>query len=234
MARIPRRNRVRCRLRCQIIAGPRPTEASIVSLSEGGLGVVAPLSLEQGDPIRLRILPPDRTQALEVSGIVWNDQPARVTRPRANLRLLGCLVSDPSEAFIALIKRLDRGSATGSARHVPTNRPRPADAPPAERDPAHRAARPIPVAKPRPAPTSTEETSDLPRLREPVPPPKPEPEETLPIFKVRMKQIGGPRTRIAALRAHSVAEAEELARTQLETHDNGSPVWELLEVVLAS
>ncbi len=208
MARTTRRNRVRCKLRCQIIGGRRPTEAAVVSLSEGGLGVVAPIQLEQGDPIRLRILPPGRTEAIDVSGIVWNDQPARVAKPRANVRLLGCVVSDPSDAYLALMKRLDRGSASRTARQVP-------------------------VAKPKPAPTPLDETADLPRLREPVPPPKPEPEENLPVFKVRMKQIGGPRTRIAALRAHSVAEAEEMARAHLETCNDGSGAWELLDVVLA-
>ena len=116
MARIARRKRVRCKLRCQIIAGRRPTEANIVSLSEGGLGVVAPMSLEQGDAIRLRILPPGRSEPLAVSGIVWNDQPARVAKSGARLRLIGCVVSDPSRDFLSLFKRLDRSSATGPAR----------------------------------------------------------------------------------------------------------------------
>jgi hypothetical protein len=209
MARISRRHRVHCKLRCQIMGGRRPVEASVVSLSEGGIGMVAPLRLEQGDSIRLRILPPGRTQPMDIGVIVWNDQPARAAKPRADLRLLGCVVSDPSEDFLALVKRLDRRPAPGAARQR------------------------IPVAKPKPPDTPVEETSDLPRLREPVPPPKPEPEETLPTFRVRMKQIGGPRSRTIRLRARSVADAESIARSQLETRSDGSPAWELLEVALA-
>ena len=67
------------------------------AISESGLGLVAPLSLEQGDSIRLRILPPGRTEGVDVSAIVWNDQQARVAKPRPDLRLLGCVVSDPPE-----------------------------------------------------------------------------------------------------------------------------------------
>jgi hypothetical protein len=212
MARIARRHRIHCKLRCQIMGGRRPVEASVATISESGLGLVAPLSLEQGDSIRLRILPPGRTEGVDVSAIVWNDQQARVAKPRPDLRLLGCVVSDPPDAFLVLVKRLDRRPAAGAVRP------------------------PTPIAKPKPFDTldaPIDETSDLPRLREPIPPPKPDPEETLPTFRVRMKQISGPRSRTVRLRARSVAEAESAARSQLETRSDGSPAWELLEVVLA-
>jgi hypothetical protein len=75
---------------------------------------------------------------------------------------------------------------------------------------------------------------DLPRSRVLTPPPKPEPEETLPTFRVRLKQVGGPRSRSIAVRAHSVAEAEAMARTELATLTAGDPEWELVEVGLAS
>ena len=63
--------------------------------------------------------------------------------------------------------------------------------------------------------------------------PDPEPEENLPTFRIRLKQIGGPRTRSRAVRARSVAEAEAIVRSELDSVVQGGPAWELIEVVLA-
>jgi hypothetical protein len=209
MIRTARRSRVRCKLRCQIIRGRRHVEGTVISLSEGGLGIVAPLQLDECDPIELRILPPGRTRDIEISGLVWYERPARIAQPRAPLRMLGCVVSDLSGSLSALMTKLDPGSTAPVAR------------------------RQAPVREQKAIDRASKEALDLPRSREPLPPPKPDPEETLPRFKVRMKQVAGPRTRIVALRAQSVAEAARIARSQIDTSSDGSPAWELLEVKLA-
>jgi len=67
--------------------------------------------------------------------------------------------------------------------------------------------------------------SSLPRPKDPLPPPKPEPEETLPAFRVRAKQLGGPRSRSLRVQARSAADAELRSIEQL------GEAWEILEVV---
>lgn len=135
---------------------------------------------------------------LQIEGIVWNDRPARRARGGDRLRLLGCVLSDPPADFLALIEAVERRNGA----------PRPA--------PSARAARPLP------------RETDLPRSREPLPPPKPEPKETLPRFRVRLKQVGGPRTCLLKVGAHSVAEAQQRALAGLAGPSPGA--WEVLEV----
>lgn len=207
MARVQRRRRIRCRLPCELIEGShRPVRAAVVSLSEGGLGVEAPKRVEQGEPIQLRIMPHRRARTVEVEGIVWYDHPARRARGGAGLRVLGCVVSQPPSAYRELFAEVE-------SRNAP---PQP---PLAARVPAVK----LPVAEP-----------ELPRSREPLPPPKPEPERLLPAFRVRLKQAGGPRTRIVSVQARSVTEAGERAQAELEGSVEGVCCWEVLEVARAT
>ena len=207
MTRLERRRRIRCRLRCEIVEPRRHrAEAAVLSLSEGGLSVEAALRVEQGDPIRLRIRPHPGAPAVTVEGIVWTDHPSRRAFAGAGLRVLGCLVSDPSPAFLELLARV------------------------AARDPAPEVR--LPAARARVADALPAEEADLPRSRDPLPPPKPDPEESLPGFRVRLKQVGGPRTRIVTVRARSLAEAKERARRELAASpDPGGGAWEVLEAV---
>jgi hypothetical protein len=175
-----------------------------VSLSEGGLAVVADLDLEQGDPIRLILEPGGGLAPVKVSAIVWNDLNASPSGRSERIRKLGCVISEPSRAFLALIDALDTKRASV----------RPA---------------PIPLARPQPV-DPTEVEPDLPRSKELQPPPKVEPEESLPYFRVRMKQIGGPRTRILTLRARSATQAERLALDELDQICDGSEGWGVLHL----
>ncbi len=209
MSRIQRRRRTRCKLRCEIVlAGKRRQQARVVSLSEGGLALVADLRLEQGEPIRLLVSPGEGQPTIRVSGIVWNDQPFNGSSGPARLRRIGCIVSDPSRSFLALLDRLMPSSSTFEAV-------------------------PIPVARPV-APQADRPEPDLPRSRELQPPPKPEPEESLPYFRVRMKQIGGPRTRILTLRARSATQAEQLAHEELGRVVSDSAGWGILHIARVS
>ena len=205
MARTQRRRRINCRLKCEVVGvDRRRIRGRVVSLSEGGLAVVADLALDQGDPIRLILEPSGGLAPVKVSAIVWNDASASPSGRSERIRKLGCVISDPSRAFLALLDALD------------TKRP---------------PARPVPIPVARPQPLDPEELEpDLPRSKELQPPPKTEPEESLPYFRVRMKQIGGPRTRILTLRARSATQAERLALEQLDQICNGSEGWGVLHL----
>ena len=74
-------------------------------------------------------------------------------------------------------------------------------------------------------PADVPRDEDLPRSREPMPPPKPEPEELLPGFRVRVKQVGGHRTRMFRARATSLSEAADRVVAAL-AHADGE--WEVL------
>mgnify|MGYP005848764533 CR=1 FL=1 len=211
MSRIQRRRRTRCKLRCEVVlAGKRRQQARVVSLSEGGLALVADLRLEQGEPIRLLVSPGEGQPTIRVSGIVWNDQPFNGASGNSRLRRIGCIVSDPPRSLLSLLDRLMPSASTSTSEAVP-----------------------IPVARPI-APQLDRPEPDLPRSRELQPPLKPEPEESLPYFRVRMKQIGGPRTRILTLRARSATQAEELAHDELARVVSDSEGWGILHIARVS
>lgn len=205
MARIKRRRRVRCKLQCEIVQpNQRAIPARIVSLSEGGFAVVTTLGLGQGESIRVVIKPEHGGAPIKVSGIVWNEAEGAGEGGASRLHRLGCVVSDPSDAYLAILTRL---------------------APPEPRVEA--VPIPIPIRR---SPDADVAEVDLPRSRELQPPPKREPEETLPYFRIRMKQIGGPRTRIVTLRARSASHAEQLALDELARVCSDSEGWGVLHV----
>lgn len=205
MARTQRRRRIGCQLKCEVVgAKRRRIRGRVVSLSEGGLALVADLELDQGDPIRLILEPGNGIKPVKVSAIVWNDCSASPSGRSERIRKLGCVISDPSRAYLALLDALD-----------------------AKRPPARPV--PIPVARPKPLDPNQSEP-DLPRSKELQPPPKVEPDESLPYFRVRMKQIGGPRTRVLTLRARSATQAERLALEELDQICSGSEGWGVLHL----
>lgn len=208
MGRIKRRRRVRCKLQCEIVQpNKRSIPARVVTLSEGGFAVVTNLALGQGESIRVVIKPDGAGAPIKVSGIVWNEAEATGVGASTRLHRLGCVVSDPPAAYLAILDRLD---------------------------PVGSRPQPIPLAIPAPirreGPVDEEGERDLPRSRELEPPPKREPEETLPYFRIRMKQIGGPRTRILTLQARSASHAEQLALDELARVCNDAAGWGVLHV----
>ncbi len=237
---IERRRRVRCRLQCELLgAQPNRRRSSIVTLSEGGFALETSLPIDPGQPIRLCILPHRREQSVELTGIVWNDRAAH--RGGAPLRVLGCVVSDPPPGFLALFDEVDRREAAQTqemliSRPQRTRKQTPLSQPPSPKAPRTDAAELLrwreeperPPSRKEPEPSRSREEPELPRSREPLPPPKPEPVETLPRFRVRLRQVGGSRTRTFDVRAHSMARAAERAQAELA----GSRVrWKLLEVI---
>ncbi|MDP6074986.1 MAG: PilZ domain-containing protein [Myxococcota bacterium] len=125
MGRLARQRRVRCRLACEVLdCGRRPVRGVLCSLSAGGLSLEARLRVEQGDGIRLRILPHRRARAVTVGAIVWNDRPLRGAGRKGALRTIGCVVSDPPQAYLDLIAEVDE--CNGHAGPLPPSvRPAP-------------------------------------------------------------------------------------------------------------
>ena len=209
MGRITRRKRVRCKLSCEIAqAGRRRIPGRVTTLSEGGLAVLTDLRFEQGDPIHLKIKSGLGGKPIIVSAIIWNDRSSSGAGVKSRLRRYGCVISQPSRSYLALLDRLEPSSVRPD---------------------------PVPVAVPRRRDTETESAEpDLPRSRELQPPTKREPEETLPYFRIRMKQIGGPRTRILTLRARSATQAETLALQELAKLCSDADGWGILHIARVS
>lgn len=205
VGRIQRRRRVRCKLACEIAqSNRRRIKARIVTLSEGGLAIVTDLDFDQGESIRLRIQPGLGRKSICVSAIIWNDRSPSSYGNSSSLRRYGCVISEPTQSYLSLLDKL---------------------APKAPR------LEPVPIAVPRPRDLESESIeANLPRSREIQPPPKPEAEESLPYFRIRMKQIGGPRTRILTIRARSATQAESLAHDELETLCSDSEGWGILHI----
>lgn len=204
--RIKRRRRVDCKIACEVVeSSRRRVQGRIVAISEGGLAVVTDLPFEHGDPIRLLLKPFASDKSIGVSAIVWNDRSqVNAGVSSTTLRRLGCVVSQPSRAYLALLDRLA---------------PEPAR------------LEPIPIAVPRRRDLAADRVEpDLPRSRELQPPLKREPEESLPYFRIRMKQIGGPRTRILTLRARSATQAETLAHEALAEVCHDAEGWGILHI----
>jgi len=210
VSRIARRRRIECKLSCEVVLpGRRRIQARVVSLSEGGLALVGALDFEQGDDIRLLITSKSGCPPIKVAAIVWNEQgAARTAASSSSLRRLGCVISQPPRSLLALLDALESRSRdeTGAGGR-----------------------RAIPVARPQNQDSWTNE-HDLPRHRDLTPPPKPEPEELLPYFRIRLKQVGGPRTRILTLQARSASQAEILALEQIESATGGGEQWSVLNV----
>jgi hypothetical protein len=205
VARITRRRRARCKFSCEIVeSSRRRVQGRVVALSEGGLAVIAALPFEQGDSIQLLIKPGMGGKPINVSAIVWNDRSLSRSEPSSQLRRFGCVISQPSRAYLDLLDRIS---------------------------PPPRRIDHVPVAVPPRIDRSADWVEpDLPRSREIQPPPKSEDEESLPYFRVRMKQIGGPRTRILTLRARSATQAETLAHEELSKLCSNAEGWGILHI----
>lgn len=214
MSRIKRRRRVRCKLPCEIVVSKsRRVPGRVITLSEGGLAVLTGIELDQGDPVRI-VIDPKGVKPIQVSAIVWNDTRPE-TRQRASvLRRLGCIVSQPTDSFTSLLERMLPPEQAVEVRSVAKD---------------HSETTPLPPAAPRDRVDEWNEP-DLPRSRELQPPPKVEPEDSLPWFRVRLKQLGGPRTRILTLRARSATQAEELALEELAGLTHDASAWGVLHV----
>lgn len=209
MSRIKRRRRAKCKLACEVLhTRGRTVPGRVVTLSEGGLALITKLGFEQGDSIQMRVTPEKGGKPVRISAIVWNDTNSGASGTSMRLRRLGCVISEPSRAYLELLNSV---------------------CPPVSEQ------KMVPIAKSIERDLAAEAVeADLPRSRELQPPPKREPEESLPYFRIRMKQIGGPRTRILTLRARSASHAETLAHDELARICKDFEGWGVLHIAKVS
>ena len=223
---IQRRTRISCHLRCEIVEGRVKTPATIVTLSEGGIGIRTNVAFEEGDEARIRLLPP-RGGPIDVHALVWNESKRFDQSRRTSLRTFGCVVSDPPAAFLRLIDEMAERD-----RPIPRRRVRPVEPEPTPRKRA-RAPEPEPLQQKRTRPPEPESLEiveeapadpDLPCPRIPLPPHKSGPGEGQPMLRLRIKQVRGPRSRWLELPSPSLLEAQIWIRQNLEGE------WEILEI----
>ncbi|MDP7432449.1 MAG: PilZ domain-containing protein [Myxococcota bacterium] len=215
MGRLARQRRVRCRLACEVLdCGRRPVRGVLCSLSAGGLSLEARLRVEQGDGIRLRILPHRRARAVTVGAIVWNDRPLRGAGRKGALRTIGCVVSDPPQAYLDLIAEVDE--CNGHAGPLPPS------------------VRPAPdvdllrSGEPPPAPKPLADEAPLSRPGAASSGPKPLADEALSSFRVRVKRVGGRRMRTFRTRMRTASAATDRVHAAL---GGTQGAWEVLDTV---
>ena len=215
VGRLARQRRVRCRLACEVLdCGRRPVRGVLCSLSAGGLSLEARLRVEQGDGIRLRILPHRRARAVTVGAIVWNDRPLRGAGRKGALRTIGCVVSDPPQAYLDLIAEVDE--CNGHAGPLPPS------------------VRPAPdvdllrSGEPPPAPKPLADEAPLSRPGAASSGPKPLADEVLSSFRVRVKRVGGRRMRTFRTRMRTASAATDRVHAAL---GGTQGAWEVLDTV---
>ncbi len=215
VGRLARQRRVRCRLACEVLdCGRRPVRGVLCSLSAGGLSLEARLRVEQGDGIRLRILPHRRARAVTVGAIVWNDRPLRGAGRKGALRTIGCVVSDPPQAYLDLIAEVDE--CNGHAGPLPPS------------------VRPAPdvdllrSGEPPPAPKPLADEVPLSRPGAASSGPKPLADEALSSFRVRVKRVGGRRMRTFRTRMRTASAATDRVHAAL---GGTQGAWEVLDTV---
>ncbi len=234
VGRLARQRRVRCRLACEVLdCGRRPVRGVLCSLSAGGLSLEARLRVEQGDGIRLRILPHRRARAVTVGAIVWNDRPLRGAGRKGALRTIGCVVSDPPQAYLDLIAEVDE--CNGHAGPLPPSvRPAPdvdllrsGEPPPAPKPLADEA----PLSRPGAASSGPKPLADEAPLSRPGAAssgPKPLADEALSSFRVRVKRVGGRRMRTFRTRMRTASAATDRVHAAL---GGTQGAWEVLDTV---
>jgi hypothetical protein len=211
------------------------TPATIVTLSEGGMGIRTNVAFEEGDEARIRLLPP-RGGPIDVHALVWNESKRFDQSQRTSLRTFGCVVSDPPAAFLRLIDEMAKRD-----RPIPPRRVRPVEPEPTARKRAD-SLEPQPQPKPKLEPRQQNRTRpaepesleiveeapadpDLPCPKIPLPPHKSGSGEGQPMLRLRIKQVRGPRSRWLEVPSPSLLEAQIWIRQNLEGE------WEILEIM---
>jgi len=210
--------RITCRIPCEITYGQHRSKATVVDVSERGLGVETGIGIGEGEAVRIRLHPNRAVGSIEIQGIIWNERTRMKSGGRGASQVLGLMLSDASDAYLALINKLAardhdsrgvrRAQRIGSSTTIATRK-----APAKDPEPD-----PIRIVQDAPA------DSVLPRPKFPLPPLKLSEEESLPLFRVRVKQADGPRTRRVDIRARSESDVVLRVPEILEGE------WEVLEI----
>jgi hypothetical protein len=191
--------RYRCRLRCTLRHGRQSDDALVLDVSLSGLLVQTSFVLGQGDDVALEIADgPVRLHAL-----AWHSRGQR--RAAKPTFFVGMMLSDVGPDYEALVARI---AGNQPARRTAAAPRAPAAGPTPETGPASvpSAASPLPISKhPPPLPTTRASW-----------------------WRLRIKQVDGPRTRVVTLAAPSKEQAISQSLAEL------GEGWEVLEAVASN
>lgn len=217
---LKRNLRITCRIPCEITYGRSRSRATVVDVSERGLGIETGTGIGEGEAVRIRLHPNRATGSIELRGIIWNERTRMKSGGRGSSQVLGLMLSDTPDTFLALVAKLGgrdhdsravrRPQRIVSSTRVACEKPRAESCDDG----------PIRIIQDIPA------DSVLPRPKFPLPPLKLSEEESLPLYRVRVKQVDGPRTRRVEIRARSENDVASRVSQVLEGE------WEVLEVRL--
>lgn len=197
---IERSLRITCRLPGEILGRrKRRYPVTILSLSEKGFSLETELDIIQGDGVRLRLMPHRKQRSVEVDAIAWTERERLDRKTGRSCRVYGFIVSDPPDNFMALLEEVRLRDEPALSR------------------PPRKIARGL-------GPPGADH--GLPRPKLPLAPHKPDDDDSLPVYRVRLKQRNGPRSRSARVRARSEIDAAKRALGDLFEQ------WEVLEVRL--
>lgn len=232
--------RIHCRLQCTLRKGRRSVRARVLDVSEGGLCLLSPVSLQARQPVTIVIDVP-RRGPVEVEAVAWHVRAVKSGREHRQAWSIGMMITKAGTGFASLLPEgtsLDAGADEELAEKLG-----------ALTWSRERRARLRDLAPPGPAATGAiglpgasddaleEDALDEAELRElegdfltPDPvellcaKPDASPDHTLRLFRVRVKAKSGPRTRALTLGAVSLDEAYALACSELDD------AWQVLEV----
>jgi hypothetical protein len=104
-----RSERIRCHLPCEIMRGRRRRiPATVTGLSEKGFNLEMKLGVDQGDALRICLLPHRGKRAVTVDAIAWSTRERYDLRTGQSRRETGFMVSDPGPAFLELVEEVRR------------------------------------------------------------------------------------------------------------------------------
>lgn len=230
--------RIRCRLRCTLRRGRRRVRARVLDVSEGGLCVLSPVSLHPKQTLVVQIEVPPRGP-VEVEAIAWHVRQVKAGSSGRKAFSIGMILSKAGPGFEILLPGGSEASGAWAADALAekledlTGQEAAAGLQPSAQDP------PEEMALEEDALSAAEldgvdldllspaELQDLAQATPSSEPWTPGPDDTLKLFRIRVKAHAGPRTRTLTLGAVSATEAETLAGRELGDD------WQILEVTPA-
>lgn len=221
--------RVNCRLQCTLRRGRRAVRARVLDVSEGGLCLLSPAELRPKQNVLIVIDVP-RKGPVEVEAVAWHVRQVKSGRAHKRAWSIGMMITKAGPGFAALLP--DGASAdlgleddlSAKLAAMPVTRSAGATAAPAHED-----------AVLDEDSLSAEELAELDtelltrdQIEMLCARSDASPDDTLKLFRVRVKAKVGPRTRSLTLGAVSLSEAESLARQEFDDE-----MWHVIEVVPA-
>lgn len=230
--------RASCRLHCRVLAGKERTRARIVDVSDGGLCLLSPTWLASKSKIHISIDVPNRGESI-VEAQVWHVRRQKMHGGTRKVWAIGVMLEGTDESYQRLLLAAGVAPDTQNSNPPEPGRPTVSAAPRAAAKPAAAAKTDSAVFRRRSPSTAAAPASPVPSpttSRTGSPPAAPlvsaeaetemSPEDLFEpkIFRIRVKAVGGPRTKVLTLAAESEEEARTLATRDLEAR------WTVMDV----